>query len=287
MEGGNIGVCGFGCSSCGDGALTLSFSLDAICSYYRAFFVAKKCVLSFPNPDRIASLPLPAPKFFFQLFLNCLKIRLVNQVFQLIGIRFEVIKLIQLSTYDHQLIGAFARTLEKLTVEHHQVLIVKGDVRDPEAVSRAVRGADAVISAIGPTSGSPPDPMKTAAEQIVSAMQTRDVSRLIWPTGAGVPAPESEPTLMNKAISFLLKLISGKVLENSIRGAEMIRDSDLEWTIARAPMLTDQPGSGRYQATYVNSQMGRTLSRENYTVFMLELTESEDWVREMPAVSDA
>ena len=58
------------------------------------------------------------------------------------------------------------------------------------------------------------------------------------------------------------------------------------WVVARGPMLTDEPGSGKYRAGYVNSEMGRTLSRENFADFMLKQIESDEWLHKMPAVSD-
>ena len=181
---------------------------------------------------------------------------------------------------------AFARTPSKLDIQHNNLSTIQGDVRDPEAVASAIDEADAVICAIGPTPGAPEDLMQKAAENILLGMQKHGVMRLIWSTGAGVEAPEDEPTFMHKAISLLLKLISKDVLKNRSRGAELVRNSDLEWTIARAPMLTDEAKGNSYLASFVGPGMGRTLSRENFAEFMLDLAESNDWMRQMPAASD-
>lgn len=181
---------------------------------------------------------------------------------------------------------AYARTPDKLDIQHNKLRIVEGGIQDREQVAHAVEGADGVISAIGPSPSSPDDLMEIAAKNIVFAMKTHNVERLIWSTGAGVRAPQDEPTLMHKAFGFLLKLISPKILENSQKGAELIRNNDLKWTIARAPMLTDEKPTGEFYVGYVGAKLGRALSRENYAKFMLDLVESDDWVREMPAVSD-
>jgi len=181
---------------------------------------------------------------------------------------------------------AFARTPSKLKIQHSELSVVQGDVRDGEAVTLAIEYAAAVICAIGPTPGAPEDLMEKAAENIVSGMQKHSVKRLIWSTGAGVEAPQDKPTFMHKAISFLLKLISKDVLENSLRGAEIVKNSDLDWTIARAPMLIDGGRQDGYQASFVGPEMGRTLSRENFAEFMLDLAEGDDWIQQMPAASD-
>jgi len=183
-------------------------------------------------------------------------------------------------------VTAFARTPKKLEVQHSHLTPVEGDIRDAEAAALAIKDADAVISAIGPTPGSPDDLMAKAAQNIVSGMKAHNVRRLVWSTGAGVKAPQDEPTLMHKAISFLLRLISKDVLENSLRGAETIQNSNLDWTIARAPMLTNECRKQGYQASFVGPGMGRTLSRENFAEFMLDLAENAEWVQQMPAASD-
>ncbi|HEY9122388.1 MAG TPA: SDR family oxidoreductase [Brevefilum sp.] len=181
---------------------------------------------------------------------------------------------------------AYIRTPGKLDIQHHQLHIVVGDVQDKEKVAQAVEGADAVINAIGPSPNSPKDLMETTARNIVSAMKMHHVQRLIWSTGAGIRAPQDQPSLMHKAFGILLKLMSPRVLESAGKGAQIIQSSDLQWTIARAPMLTYETRSADFYIGYVNSEMGRTLSRENYAKFMLDLAEGDDWVQDMPAASD-
>jgi len=185
----------------------------------------------------------------------------------------------------HEVI-ALARTPSKLTIQHEDLTIVQGDVRSADVVAFVINGTDGVINAIGPTPNSPGDLMEKAAENIISGMQKHGVERLIWSTGAGVKAPQDEPTFMHKAISFLLKLVSKDVLENSLRGAEIVQNSNRKWTIARAPMLTDEPGNRNFYVGYVGSEMGRALSRENFADFMLDLVEGDDWDHEMPAASE-
>jgi putative NADH-flavin reductase len=173
-----------------------------------------------------------------------------------------------------------------LDIQHHNLHIVVGDIQDKEKVAQAVDGADAVINAIGPSPNSAKDLMETTARNIVSAMKKQNVMRLIWSTGAGIRAPQDQPSFMHKAFGLLLKLLSPRVLESAEKGAQIIQNSDLQWTIARAPMLTDETQPGDFYVGYVNSEMGRTLSRENFAKFMLDLAESDSWIQDMPAASD-
>jgi putative NADH-flavin reductase len=194
--------------------------------------------------------------------------------------------LVQKALQRGHAVVAYARNPSKLEIQHDQLSVVTGDIQDKDRVADAIEGADGVINVIGPTPNSPDDLMEIAAKNIVSGMRTHGVERLIWSTGAGIRASQDDPTLMHKAFGFLLKLISPKVLENSKKGVEVIQNSDLKWTFARAPMLTDEVQTGNYYVGYVGSELGRALSRENYANFMLDLVEGDDWVNEMPAASD-
>lgn len=184
-------------------------------------------------------------------------------------------------------VTAFVRSPEKMTIQHDELRVVQGDVFDAAQVATAVAGADAVLSGLGPVKGGPDNVMAVSARNIVAGMQQHGVRRLIWSTGAGVADPQDRPTLINKLIGILLKLFSGSVLEDSLRGVEVIKQSDLDWTIVRGPMLTDGAHTGNYKATYVGPEMNRTLARANFADFMLSQVDDDAWLRKMPAVSDA
>ena len=183
-------------------------------------------------------------------------------------------------------VTAYARTPSKLSVEHKNLNVVQGELSDASKVADAIAGADAVLSGLGAVRGGPPEVMVPAAQSILTGMKQHGVKRLIWATGAGVPAPDDQPAFMNKVIGFLLKLTARKVLEDSQAGVEMIKSSGVDWVIARGPMLTDEPGSGQYRVGPVNREMGRTLSRENFADFMIKQIENDEWLGKMPAISD-
>ena len=183
-------------------------------------------------------------------------------------------------------VTAYARSPEKLGIEHPNLNVVQSELTDRTAVSRAIKGADAVLSGLGAVRGGNPQVMVSAANSILPAMQEHNVKRLIWAAGAGVPAPEDQPAFIHRVIELLLKLTAREVLEDSLAGAELIQNSELDWTIARGPMLTDDPGTGQYRAGFVSGEMGRTLSREDFADFMLKQIKSSEWLKKMPAVSN-
>lgn len=151
-----------------------------------------------------------------------------------------------------------------------RLTVVEGDATDAEAAEAVVRGADAVISVIGQTKGSPPDLQTTAARTIVAAMQRHGVQRLVSLTGAGVDAPQDRPTLLNHAIKLALKTVSGPALRDALGHVAIIGSSGLEWTIVRVPRLTDGPRVGRYRVGWVGVNTGTRIARADVADFLLE-----------------
>jgi putative NADH-flavin reductase len=180
----------------------------------------------------------------------------------------------------------FVRDTSKLTtLQHERLKIVQGEVLDPEAVEQAVVGTDAVVSALGHTKTSSKDVLTEGTKNIVAAMNKHGVRRLVCLTGAGVRDPKDEPKLVDRAIGALLKLVQRDLLEDSIGQAQVIRESDLEWVIVRAPVLNKGEKRGEYRVGYVGTESGTRLSRADVAEFMLKQTTDDTYLHQAPVVS--
>ncbi|MFP4384287.1 MAG: NAD(P)H-binding protein, partial [Spirochaetia bacterium] len=51
-------------------------------------------------------------------------------------------------------------------------------------------------------------------------------------------------------------LTAGRVFQDSLDAAEIVRQPGLDWTVVRAPRLTEKPASGSYRAS--NSRSTRS-----------------------------
>jgi putative NADH-flavin reductase len=163
--------------------------------------------------------------------------------------------------------------------------VVEGDVLDGSRVGEAVSGAGAVLAALGHAKGSPEDLQAQGTRRIVDAMGEHGVRRLISLTGAGVRDEEDRPKVSDRAIVALLGRLQPAVLEDGRRHAEMIRESGLDWTIVRAPRLTDGPHTGKHRVGYVGRESGTRISRADVADFMLGQLEDGRYVGRMPMVS--
>jgi putative NADH-flavin reductase len=186
----------------------------------------------------------------------------------------------------HEVVG-FVRTPSKMPIVHDNLSLIKGDAMQAEDVAQAIApDADAVVSVLAPTKNSPPDMLPRAAQNIISAMKGAGIERLVYMTGAGVRVEQDEPGLMDNVIRFALKTISGDVLKQSEEAVEKVRNSPLNWTVVRAPMLTDGDHTGDYRVGWVGVNTGPRLLRADAADFILSLVEEREHLHEAPVVSN-
>jgi putative NADH-flavin reductase len=183
-------------------------------------------------------------------------------------------------------VTALARDPAKLGLQHPKLRVVKGSLSDGSALESAVSGADAVISALGPRSNDPIFEISQGMEKIVAAMKNCGVKRIVMTAGMGIAAPGDQPNFINKGISLLLAMAAKNVAEDMRRAVATAQNSGLDYTVLRAPRLTDKPGGRPIKYGYVGKGVGFELARADFAKALLETATQGKFVREMPGVSN-
>jgi nucleoside-diphosphate-sugar epimerase len=183
-------------------------------------------------------------------------------------------------------VTVLARTPGKLDLQHERLRVVQGDVQDPDAVATAIEGADAVISVLGPTKNVPDYQVSRGTAHVLGAMRDHSVKRIVVSAGAGVGGEGDQPKPFNHLISFVLKLAARHVLEDMTRTVHAVRASDLDWTVVRVPMLTDDAPKGSVRVGRVGVNTGPRIARADMARFMLEQLGDATHVRASPVISN-
>lgn len=183
-------------------------------------------------------------------------------------------------------VAVLARTPAKLGMRHANLRVVQGDLHDAACIEATIAGAEAVLSVLGPAANQPDYTISKGTRLILDAMRKHDVRRLIISAGAGVPDPNDEPKLFDHIIRLLLGVISKHVVADMTQVVALVRQSDLDWTIVRAPMLTDGPQSGRVRVGWVGKGTGPRLSRADMAAFLLKQVEDDTYLRQAPVISN-
>jgi len=146
-------------------------------------------------------------------------------------------------------VRAMARSEVRLPVRHANLETVTGDALDATAVTQALAGVDVVIQTLGVTAG--PDFLfkrvhlfSDATRVLVAAMEETGTRRLICVTGFGAGNSRGRGGLLyNTAFHLFL----GRVYDDKDVQERIIRNSKLDWTIARPGILTRGPMTRRYK----------------------------------------
>ncbi|PSR54987.1 hypothetical protein AHMF7605_16485 [Adhaeribacter arboris] len=196
--------------------------------------------------------------------------------------------LVQQALEQKHQVTAFVRDLTKLNASHPQLTLVQGNVSDLATVQRAIVGQEAVVSALGANRMFQFDQVLVdGMANVIKAMESNDVRRIIYLSTLGLPESRKEA-------GFMIRNLAPILLRTEFKGHElrekMIRKSNLEWQIVRAPILTNGPLTKKYQSgeNLKSNQFVTSLSRADTADFMLsQLTDFRYLrkpVRLMPAL---
>lgn len=179
-------------------------------------------------------------------------------------------------------VTAFARSPEKLELEHPKLTKVKGDFHNNEDVDRAVPGHDAVIvtaSAGGISSFKEhPTYFSQGTKLVIRAMKASGVRRLIVLSAIGVG--ETKKISGWIAETFLYGMLFKLPYADHERQEQDTRESGLEWVIARPARLTDGPATKTYikRAGLERVPWSWAISRADVGDFLVEAAEVDKWV---------
>lgn len=186
---------------------------------------------------------------------------------------------------DHEVV-AFARTPSKLP-QHPRLSVLSGTLDDAAGISDAVAGSEAVVSLLGPgTNTADIPPLVTGTRNIVAAMHECGVRRLV---AVGTPSMSDDADGKDWKIGLLVKLIKRfqrAAYDVIVSIGQLVRESDLDWTIARLPFLTNGPRTARVNARQLGQSGGLRLSRANAAAFLLEQVASTTYLHQAPFVTD-
>jgi len=142
-------------------------------------------------------------------------------------------------------VTVLARDRAKVGVQHEQLRVVDGEVKNVAALGDAMRGQDAVISAIGRgTSFKSENLIAESVPAIIEAMRGTGVTRLIFTSALGVGDTYRDSPLVPRI--FFRTLLRG-IYADKLIGDQMIRNSGLDWTIVQPVVLTDGPLTRTYR----------------------------------------
>lgn len=136
------------------------------------------------------------------------------------------------------LVTAFVRDPAKLGIEHPRLTVRRGDVLDAASLDAAVRGQDAVVSALGHRPRLHPTRiLSDGTRNILGAMQTHGVRRFVCATSLGIG--DSAGRLGLYYTLLVVPVVLPFYFWDKARQERIIAGSGIDWVIVRPGALTD------------------------------------------------
>jgi putative NADH-flavin reductase len=198
-------------------------------------------------------------------------------------------------------VTAAVRNPSRLAASRNGTRVVTTDLElpDPRSLESAVAGADAVLSGVGPRPMAKAGVAEHGTRAIAAAMRATGVRRIVVVSAApistmpspGRPHPPSrdpgEGFLMRYVGTPFFKAVLHKRYTDLARMEDLLRASDLDWTIFRPPLLTNGRLTGTYRTAFGrNLKAGGRVSRADVAHAMLAALGQRDTIREEIGIAD-
>lgn len=171
--------------------------------------------------------------------------------------------------------------------ENPKLKVVQGDIHEPKDVARAVKGADAVISALGSWGTKRKDIVSSGMANIIPAMQDSGVRRVISLTGADARAEGDGLGVMHRLTHAAIRLTPlppRKVLADGERHIRLLERSGLDWTVIRSPVMNGRGRQKDFKLTSGRPMPWATINRHSVALCMFDLAVSGSHPRQAPFI---
>lgn len=164
-------------------------------------------------------------------------------------------------------VTALVRSPQKLTIRNSSLRVIAGSATDAADVAQALVGADALISTLGGTGSVIAD----SSRAIVEAAAKSGVTRVVVLSSFFVERDRLGP------MSRLLTAIAmGSSIKDKSAGEQLLRQSDLDWTIIYASLLNDGAATGSVEVVPDGTKRRITdgISRADVAAWMVQAATS-------------
>ncbi len=195
-------------------------------------------------------------------------------------------QLVQQALFNKHHVKAFGRnvyTTDYLETENLQLL--QGALFDEVEVYNAIKGCDAVLSAIGGSMDGTDKTRTLGMKNIIKQMQKAGVKRIIGIGGLGVLNADENSLLVDKddyppeykAVGFEHK-----------KAFELLNESGLDWTFVCPPNIINQGPTGSYvtNANYPPEQNKYKINAGDLAMFMLNELGKNEYVKQRVGISN-
>lgn len=182
-------------------------------------------------------------------------------------------------------VRALARSAATITISNPNLEKIRGDALKTEDVEMALVGVDVVIQTLGIALGAmfrPVHLFSDATRVLIAAMRSRGVKRLISVTGFGAGDSRASISCLQQ---LPFQIVFGRAYQDKSLQERLIKESGLDWTIARPGVLTGGARTGCYKILSEPSKWRNgIIARADVAEFLVRQIEDRTYLRQAPVL---
>ena len=182
-------------------------------------------------------------------------------------------------------VRALARSATAIAVSNTSLEKMRGDALKAEDVEAALVGVNVVIQTLGVGFGDlfrPVHLFSDATQVLIAAMRSQGVKRLICVTGFGAGDSRASISCLQR---LPFQIVFGRAYDDKSLQEKLIKESELDWTIARPGVLTNGPRTGRYRIIVEASQWRNgIISRADVAEFIVRQIGDQAYIHKTPVL---
>jgi putative NADH-flavin reductase len=168
---------------------------------------------------------------------------------------------------------------------HPNLSVQVCDASKPDDVRKLLANQDAVISFIGHVRGAAPNIQSVATANLIKVMGNIKMRRIISLTGTGVRLPGDSISFMDRLLNASIGLIDPKRIHDSIQHVELLKNSELDWTLIRVLKLTN--GAEQLFSLDEHGPVQWLTSRKTVAKATLQVLEQRTFIKQAPMITRA
>jgi putative NADH-flavin reductase len=162
--------------------------------------------------------------------------------------------------------------------------IVQGDIYNAASAAKAIKGSDAVISALGSWGTPDKDIVKAGIKNIIPAMQTNKIKRIVSLTGHGANAPGDKFDPLHIISRWILVILAPKILHDGEDHIEQLAKTNLDWTIIRSSMMVNSGKPKKFKVTTKRPLPLALVNRQSVATALVDLAENRSYLKQAPFI---
>lgn len=177
-----------------------------------------------------------------------------------------------------------ARNPDKVNMKDDRLQVIAGDAQNVRDIRSLLEGCHAVINTFGQPVRAEPH-YSSVTHTVLTVMREYGITRYIGVAGGSLDVQGDRKSLSSRIVSALFAILYGKMISDRKKELELLRQSDIQWTLVRLPFVVEGLETGRIKEN-LRDIPGRRMTNSDIAKFLVGQIHETKYVKKAPCISN-